>query len=98
MLSFAKNIYLVNTSRGKVLSTEDLVRNLSAGKVKGAILDVLEYENIHLQNKPMEEWNREMYYLANCDDVILSPHIAGQTMETIEKHCNIIISKIKHIL
>ena len=95
--NFAKNIYLVNTSRGKVLCTEDLVSNLSCGKVKGAILDVLEYENIHLQNPPIEEWDRTMYYLADCDDVILSPHIAGQTLESIDKHCDIIISKIKKL-
>jgi D-3-phosphoglycerate dehydrogenase len=89
---------LVNTARGKVLSTEDLVKNLSNGKVKGAILDVLEYEDIHLQNKPIEEWNETMYYLANCNNVILSPHIAGQTIESITKHCDIIVSKIKKIL
>ncbi|MDR1182644.1 MAG: hypothetical protein LBL13_11760 [Bacteroidales bacterium] len=92
---FTKNIYLINTSRGKVLSTEALVDNLANGKIKGAILDVLEYENIHLQNKPIEEWDRAMYYLAHCDDVILSPHIAGQTLEASIKHTDIIISKIK---
>jgi len=96
--NFTKNIYLVNTSRGKVLSTNSLVNNLSSGKVKGAILDVLEYENIHLQNKPIEEWDRAMYYLANCEDVILSPHIAGITFESITKHCEVIVSKIKKSL
>jgi len=94
---FTKNIYLVNTSRGKVLSTEDLVSNLSSGKVKGAVLDVLEYENIHLQNKPIDEWDRAMYYLADCDDVILTPHIAGMTLESIDKHCEVIVSKIKNL-
>ncbi|MDR1459184.1 MAG: hypothetical protein LBI60_03115 [Bacteroidales bacterium] len=97
MSGFTKNIYLVNTSRGKVLSTEDLVNNLSNGKVKGAILDVLEYENNHLQNKPAEEWDRAMYCLAHCDDVILSPHIAGQTLESFVKHTDIIVSKIKKV-
>jgi len=42
---FKKNIYLINTSRGKVVSTEDLVTNLKSGKVLGACLDVLEYES-----------------------------------------------------
>jgi D-3-phosphoglycerate dehydrogenase len=93
--NFTKNIYLVNTSRGKVLSTEDLVCNLSNGRVKGAILDVLEYENIHLQNKSIAEWNKTMYYLAASDNVILTPHIAGITTESITKHCEIIVSKIK---
>lgn len=42
---FKKNIYLVNTSRGKVVKTEDLVANLKTGKILGACLDVLEYES-----------------------------------------------------
>jgi len=42
---FKNNIYLVNTSRGKVVKTEDLVENLKSGKVLGACLDVLEYES-----------------------------------------------------
>ena len=98
LANFKKNIYLVNTSRGKVLSTQDLVNNLSNGKVKGAILDVLEYENTQLQNKPIEEWDRAMYYLADCDDVILSPHIAGQTVEAVKKHCEVIIFRIKEFV
>jgi len=95
LTDFTKNIYLVNTSRGMVLSTHDLVDNLSNGKVMGAILDVLEYENINLQNAPIEEWDRAMYYLADCEDVILSPHIAGQTVESITKHCDVIVGKIR---
>ena len=92
--AFAKNIYLINTARGKVLSTDDLAKNLLNGKVKGAILDVLEYEDIRLQNKPIEEWDRAMHILAQCEDVILSPHIAGQTFESMTKHVEILIGKI----
>ncbi|MCL2131637.1 MAG: NAD(P)-binding domain-containing protein [Lentimicrobiaceae bacterium] len=94
--AFAKEIYLVNTARGKVLSTEDLAKNLLNGKVKGAILDVLEYEDIRLQNKPFEEWDRAMHILAQSDDVILSPHIAGQTFESLTKHVKILVEKIKN--
>ena len=95
--AFAKDIYLINTARGKVLSTEDLAKNLLNGKVKGAILDVLEYENIRLQNKSMEEWERAMHILAQCEDVILSPHIAGQTFEALTKHVDVLVEKIKKI-
>jgi D-3-phosphoglycerate dehydrogenase len=95
--AFAKNIYLINTARGKVLSTEDLAKNLLSGKVKGAVLDVLEYEDIRLQNKPIEEWDRAMHILAQCDDVILSPHIAGQTFESLTKHVEVLVEKIKMI-
>ena len=95
--AFAKNIYLINTARGKVLSTEDLAKNLLNGKVRGAILDVLEYEDIRLQNKPVEQWDRAMHILSQCEDVILSPHIAGQTLESLTKHVEVLVEKIKQL-
>jgi len=95
--AFANNIYLINTARGKVLSTADLAENLLNGKVCGAVLDVLEYENIRLQNKPIEQWDREMHILSQCEDVILSPHIAGQTVESLTKHVEVLVEKIKQL-
>lgn len=41
---FKKNIYVINTARGKCLCTDDLVLNMKSGKVMGACLDVNEYE------------------------------------------------------
>ncbi len=93
--SFHKNIYLINTSRGKILNTADLVQAIEKGKVKAAALDVLEYENIRLQNKAIEDWDNAMHYLAQSPKVILSPHIAGQTFEAMEKHARILVQKIK---
>lgn len=92
--NFEHNIFLANTSRGKVLNIKDLNSALLSGKVRGAVLDVLEYENIRLQNKPKEEWNEDMITLAKNQNVILSPHIAGQTTESLEKHVNVLINKI----
>jgi len=60
-------------------------------------LDVLEYENIRLQNKPIEQWDREMHILSQCEDVILSPHIAGQTVESLTKHVEVLVEKIKQL-
>ena len=92
--SFNKNIYLVNTSRGKSLDTAGLVQCMESGKVKMATLDVLEYEDIRLRNKPKEEWDEAMHYLASSERVFLSPHVAGQTFESLEKHVDVLISKI----
>ncbi len=92
---FQKNIYLINTSRGKILNTIDVVESLKNGKIIAAALDVLEYENIRLQNKPIEKWNEAMYFLAQSPNVILSPHIAGQTHEAHKKHAKVLIDKIK---
>jgi D-3-phosphoglycerate dehydrogenase len=36
---------LINTSRGQVVKTADLVKFLKKGKIRGAALDVLEYES-----------------------------------------------------
>ncbi len=93
--AFEKNIYLINTSRGKILHTADLANAIQQEKIKAAALDVLEYENIRLQNKPIEEWDDAMHFLARSPKVILSPHIAGQTFESSEKHVGILIEKIK---
>ena len=95
--NFQKNIYLVNTSRGKVLNTSDLVTALANGKVLGAVLDVLEYEDIRLQNLPMNQWDDAMHELAQNANVILSPHIAGQTYESQEKHVKVLAEKIKQL-
>ncbi|MBO4282119.1 MAG: hypothetical protein J5873_02875 [Bacteroidales bacterium] len=92
---FAKNILLVNTSRGKSLCTEGLVRCLQSGKVRMASLDVLEYESIRLQNRPKEEWDEAMRYLAASERVFLSPHVAGQTYESLEKHVDVLMAKIQ---
>ena len=39
-----KNVILVNTSRGEVIHTADLVEGLKSGKIFGAALDVFEGE------------------------------------------------------
>lgn len=92
---FSKEIYLINTSRGKSLSTADLSEYLKNGKIKMVALDVLEYENIRLQIKEKSEWDEAMKYLASSDRVLLSPHVAGQTFESLEKHVDVIIEKLK---
>jgi D-3-phosphoglycerate dehydrogenase len=46
---FRKNIYVINTARGKALKTDDLVAQIKKGKVLGACLDVLEYESLSFE-------------------------------------------------
>ena len=47
---FAKNFYIINTSRGKIVKTSDLVKNIESGKILGACLDVLEFESTSFEN------------------------------------------------
>lgn len=87
-----KNIYLINTARGKNVNTKDLVAALKSGKIKGAALDVLEYEKSSFEK--LETANPELEFLLRSDKVLLTPHIAGWTVESKEKLAQVIVDKI----
>lgn len=86
------NFYFVNTARGKNVETKSLVEALKAGKVKGACLDVLEYEKSSFEN--LETENEDLQYLLESDKVIVTPHIAGWTVQSKEKLAQVIVDKI----
>ncbi len=96
--SFAKPITIINTSRGKILNTQDLVSAIENSKVKGACLDVLEYESVSLQNLNKTEWPEAMTKLANMNNVVLSSHIAGWTHESNIKLSLFLVEKIRQAL
>ncbi|MFH2094913.1 MAG: NAD(P)-dependent oxidoreductase [Bacteroidota bacterium] len=91
--SFSKKIYLVNTSRGEVVNTADLVALLQSGIIAGACLDVIEYENFSFENMNPTDKNT-FDYLINSQNVVLSPHIAGWTKESHIKLSEVLADKI----
>ncbi|MFC1732928.1 NAD(P)-dependent oxidoreductase [candidate division KSB1 bacterium] len=94
---FSKNIFLVNTSRGEVVLTRDLVTLLKNGKISGAALDVLEYEKYSFEKLELDKFPGDFQYLINSDRVVLTPHIAGITKESIFKLAKVLTDKIlKH--
>lgn len=93
---FKKPIVLLNTARGEVLKTTDLVENLKSGKVLGAGLDVLEYEK-HAFEK-LENLPKGFQYLAESKNVVFSPHVAGWTDESYRKLAEVLFEKIREIL
>ena len=93
--SFAKSFWFLNTARGKSVVTDDLVRALQSGKVLGAGLDVLEYEKASFEDFFSDKQIPESFkYLLEADNVILTPHIAGWTLESKEKLAQTIVDKI----
>ncbi len=92
--NFKKNIYIINTARGKCLNTSDLVKNIKSGKVAGACLDVLEYEMVSFENLDSSNLPEAFQYLIKSDKVMLSPHIAGWTKESNEKIARVLAEKI----
>jgi len=95
--NFKKNIYIINTARGKCLNTADLVKNMKSGKVLGACLDVLEYEMVSFENLDIASLPEPFQYLIQSEKVMLSPHIGGWTIESNEKIASILAEKIKEI-
>ena len=92
--NFKKEISLINTSRGEVVSTKDLVNALKSKKIKGACLDVLEYEKLSFEDIFKNNNSPEFNYLVNSENVILTPHIAGWTHQSYYKISKIIADKI----
>jgi len=94
--AFAKAFYLINTARGKSVVTEDLVSALQTGKIKGAGLDVLEYEKSSFENLFVDtnEMPEALRYLLQANNVLLTPHVAGWTTESKEKLAQTIVDKI----
>jgi len=85
---------LINTSRGQVVDTEAVLYGLKENKITYACLDVLEYENIHLMIPKMADWKTPMQELAASKQTILTPHIAGITLQSERKHAEIALNKI----
>ena len=84
--------YFVNTARGKNVETKYLVEALKSGKVKGACLDVLEYEKSSFENLEVE--NEDLKYLLHSEKALLTPHIGGWTHQSKEKLAQVIVDKI----
>tara|TARA_B110000879_G_C11061143_1_gene466776 strand:+ start:202 stop:1140 length:939 start_codon:yes stop_codon:yes gene_type:complete len=93
---FKKNFWLINTARGTSVNTNALVEALKSGKILGAGLDVLEYEKSSFENLFSDDKMPGAFqYLIKSNKTILSPHIAGWTIESNEKLAQTIVDKIK---
>lgn len=95
--SATKPLYFINTSRGKVVDTNALVNAMKSGIVKGACIDVIEYESTSFEQLDASSLPEPFQYLLQSDRVILSPHIAGWTHESNEKISNTMAQKIMQL-
>lgn len=90
--SFGKPFWLINTARGEVISFSTLNAALDRGILRGAVLDVLENEKFQ---KFSPEQKAEFEKLAERENVIFSPHVAGWTFESYEKINKVLVKRIK---
>ncbi|WP_457947777.1 hydroxyacid dehydrogenase [Pseudarthrobacter sp. alpha12b] len=68
---------LINTSRGGLIDEDALVHALTEGQIAGAALDVLEAESTDMKD-PLAHTRVPLREVPN---LIVTPHIAGQTQE-----------------
>ncbi len=73
---------VINTARGKHIDTQSLIDSLQSGKLAGAGLDVL------------EDWSIENPLL-KLDTVVLTPHSAFFTKESLHNLASIIVKNIE---
>lgn len=93
---FKKSFWLINTARGKSVVTQDLVDALESQKILGAGLDVLEYEKSSFEDLFVSnKMPKAFQYLITSENVLLSPHVAGWTIESHIKLAETIVDKIK---
>ncbi len=103
--TFKKGAYLINTSRGAIVETQALVEALRNGIIAGAALDVLEEEGelndeavLLTAPHPNAEAIKialENHYLIEHPRVIVTPHLAFNTVEAVERILNTTIDNIK---
>ena len=86
--------WLINTARGSAVDTAALVQAIKQGKVKGAALDVLEYEKSSFENLFEKENSQDLNFLLQAPNVLLSPHVAGWSIESHQKLAELIVRQI----
>ncbi|MDP4839306.1 MAG: phosphoglycerate dehydrogenase [Algoriphagus sp.] len=88
---FSKPFWLINTARGEVIRMETINQALDQGLLKGVVLDVLENEKFE-RFTAAQKVQFEM--LAQRENVLFTPHVAGWTKESYQKINEVLVHQI----
>jgi D-3-phosphoglycerate dehydrogenase / 2-oxoglutarate reductase len=83
--------FIINTSRGNVINTTDLIDALKEDKISGVALDVLENEKLETLTPKQKI---ELDYLLQHDKVLITPHIAGYSNQAFLNMSKVLIEKL----
>jgi D-3-phosphoglycerate dehydrogenase len=93
LFHFKKPIFLLNTSRGKVVKIQAVLNSIKQGKILGAGLDVLEVEKFPALGE--QAWFEE---LRQSNKVILTPHVAGWTFDSYRRISEVMAEKLSKLV
>jgi (S)-sulfolactate dehydrogenase len=80
---------LINTARGGIVDEGALAEALRSGKLGGAALDVLDAEPISAATQAL---------FAGVPNLLLTPHIAGSTVESSRRVCSVTVDNVLRVL
>ncbi|AGE53506.1 D-lactate dehydrogenase [Acanthocystis turfacea Chlorella virus GM0701.1] len=98
------NAIIINTARGGLIDTSDLIEALETGRIAGAAVDVYENESgLFFTNRSdlsiddrMAQWDRNMARLSNLPNTIVSPHVAFLTSEALNNIAQTTLENLEH--
>jgi D-3-phosphoglycerate dehydrogenase len=83
--------WLLNTSRGKIINTNDLKNAIINNTIAGVGLDVLENEKL---SSYTDEEKEILDWLLDQSNVIITPHIAGYSQEAFLRMSEVLLEKL----
>lgn len=98
------NVLLINTSRGKIINTDDLISAIENKKIAGAALDVIEGEKflkgdfLDIDSNEKQLIVKNLERLLNFENVIIPPHNAYNTKEAVDRIFEETIQNIKECI
>lgn len=92
-----KGVVIINTSRGKLINSYDLIDALGKGKIGGLGLDVFDEEEDFFLNDMSNSYyrNTELSILLTMPNVVITSHQAFFTKEALDKIGKVSMDNIK---
>lgn len=77
---FKPGSYFINTSRGELVDEEAMIKSLESGILAGAAIDVLD-EEYRMSSEELLKEHPLLKYAKNHDNLLITPHIGGSTLD-----------------
>lgn len=105
LMLMKQGVYIINTARGELIDTQALLEALQTNKVAGVGLDVCEGEELLKKKCSIDMFtaatsdlllkeSAELTLLKSMPNVLLTPHVAYDTVEAIRRICGTTIDSI----